>query len=160
LADQNRLGVAGFSYGAVLTAYTITHTNRFHAASLNDASFDLWTFAAKYAANPEFRRFWDDTVGYSDPYEPSAAARMRAQSPLLSVTKATTPTLMEAGAESSGGMEQGVLALFQAFQRLDVPSSFIRYPRTGHGLHEPRLRLESARNNLNWFDRWMIGHAP
>jgi hypothetical protein len=40
-----------------------------------------------------------------------------------------------------------------------VPVEFIRYPRTGHGIEEPRLRAESARRNLEWFDYWVAGHA-
>jgi dienelactone hydrolase len=153
--DPRRVGVAGFSYGAMLTAFAVTHSERFQAASLNDAQFDLRGFALKYAGNPEFRRFWNDNLGFSDPYDPDAARRMQAQSPLQAVARARAPTLMEAGVAAMGGMEDGVLGLFQGFRRFGAPAEFVRYPRTGHGVQEPRLRFDSARRNLEWFDHWL-----
>jgi dipeptidyl aminopeptidase/acylaminoacyl peptidase len=159
IADPARLGLAGFSYGAYLTAHAITRTNRFRAASINDVALDLVSYSLRFAANPVARAMWDDMMGFSDPYDPEAVARMRAQSPLYHAARIKTPALLEAGQTAYGGMEDGVLPLFQSLKRLDVPTEFIRYPRTGHGIAEPRLRLESAQRNLEWFDYWLRGKA-
>jgi dipeptidyl aminopeptidase/acylaminoacyl peptidase len=159
VADPARLGIAGFSYGAVLSAYAITQTQRFAAASINDAAFDFPAYAATFAANPDGRRMWDDMIGFSDVYDVASATRMREQSPLHQVERIRTPCLLESGTKAFGGMDDGVLPLFQALRRFDVPVEFIRYPRTGHGIEEPRLRAESARRNLEWFDYWVAGHA-
>lgn len=160
VADPDRLGISGFSYGAVLTAYTIGQTRRFAAASINEAPVD-WRYSMSLgAANPAMQAQWRDQVGYGDPYDPADLALMTDQSPIHHVSKVETPTLLEYGVKEYGGLdEMGGGQLFQALRRFRIPSELIRYPRTGHGINEPRLRLESARRNLEWFDYWLLGRA-
>jgi len=44
IADSNRLGVMGWSYGGFLTAWTIGHTDRFKAASVGAPATDWITY--------------------------------------------------------------------------------------------------------------------
>jgi hypothetical protein len=30
------------------------------------------------------------------------------------------------------------------------------YPRQGHGISEPKLQIEAARANLEWFEKWLL----
>jgi dipeptidyl aminopeptidase/acylaminoacyl peptidase len=161
VADPARLGVAGFSYGGVLSAYAIGRTHRFAAASILDAPVDLPQMMKLGAANPAMQAQWRDQVGYSDPYNPADRALMEDQSPLARAAWIKTPALLEYGLKAFGGFdESGGAELSQALKRFDVPSLFIRYPRTGHGIYEPGLRLESARRNLEWFGRWLGKGSP
>jgi len=43
IADKNRLGIMGWSYGGYLTAWAITHSDRFRAASVGAGPVDLFT---------------------------------------------------------------------------------------------------------------------
>lgn len=160
IADPQRLGLAGFSYGAVLTAYGITQTQRFDAASLNDGPVDFPEMMALGAANPVMQQHWQHQAGFSDPYDPKDLALMKAQSPIYHIAKARTPSLLEYGEKDSGGIGEVMGGkLFQGLRRFGVPAEFIVYPRTGHGIYEPRLRKESARRNMEWFDYWLLGRA-
>ena len=48
-------------------------------------------------------------------------------------------------------------AFYLAMQFFGVPSELVVYPRTGHGLEEPRLIEDSWKRNLRWFDYWLKG---
>ena len=160
VADRARLGIAGFSYGGVLSAYAITRTHRFAAASILDAPVDFVQMMKPGAANPAIQAQWRDQVGYSNVYDKRDRALMEAQSPLEHIADASTPALLEYGLKAYGGFdESGGAELFQALQHFHVPSLFVRYPRTGHGIYEPRLRIESAKRNLDWFARWFSAHS-
>jgi dipeptidyl aminopeptidase/acylaminoacyl peptidase len=160
VADPETLGVAGFSYGAVLTAFSITQTARFDAASVNDGPVDLPETMALGAANPGMQQHWQDQAGFSDPYDPQDLARMKAQSPIYHIANVRTPSLLEYGYKDHGGVGEMMGGkFFQGLRRFGVPSEFILYPRTGHGIYEPSLRKESARRNLEWFDYWLLGQA-
>jgi dipeptidyl aminopeptidase/acylaminoacyl peptidase len=160
VADPETLGVGGFSYGAVLTAFGITQTMRFEAASINDGPVDFPETMALGAANPGMQQHWQDQAGFSDPYDPQDLARMKAQSPIYHIANARTPSLLEYGHKDHGGVGEMMGGkLFQGLRRFGVPSEFILYPRTGHGIYEPRLRKESARRNLEWFDYWLLGRT-
>lgn len=161
LADPRRLGIAGFSYGGVLSAYAITRTDRFAAASILDAPVDIQGLMKLGAANPAIQAQWHDQVGYSNVYDPNERALMEAQSPLERMADASTPALLEYGMKAYGGFdESGGAELYQALERFQVPALFVRYPRSGHGIYEPRLRMESARRNLDWFARWFSSGRP
>jgi hypothetical protein len=69
-----------------------------------------------------------------------------------------TPTLLEYGVLALAEPEG--TEMFGALQRFNVPSQFIVYPRTGHGIEEPLLREDSFRRNLAWFDYWVLGRGP
>jgi hypothetical protein len=60
------------------------------------------------------------------------------------------------GTEEIGGIRE-LLPLFQGLTYFRVPAEFVRYPRTGHGILEPALKLDSARRNLAWFGYWTLG---
>ncbi|MDT9600172.1 prolyl oligopeptidase family serine peptidase [Sphingosinicella rhizophila] len=160
VADPERLGIAGFSYGAVLTAYSISQTKRFGAASINDGPVDFPETMALGAANLALQQHWQHQTGFSDPYDIEDLSRMKAQSPICHVANVRTPSLLEYGRHDFGGVGEMMGGkLFQGLRRFEIPSEFILYPRTGHGIYEPRLRKESARRNLEWFDYWLLGRA-
>src|ERR1019366_3702534 len=53
VADENRLGVMGWSYGGFMTSWTITQTKRFKAASVGAGVTNPIDFTAT-AENPTF----------------------------------------------------------------------------------------------------------
>ena len=157
IADPERLGIGGHSYGGFLTAYSITQTRRFGAASINDAPVNFPYAMSLGAANPAMQEHWQHQTGFSDPYDPADLALMRAQSPITRIADARTPTLLEFGYREFGGVgEMAGGEFLHGLRRFGVPAELILYPRTGHGIHEPRLRRESARRNLEWFDHWLL----
>lgn len=154
IADPERLGLAGFSYGACLTGYAITRTDRFRAASIGEGYFD-WVHAQFTAAgNPEYVQLRRDQTGFRLPWEPGALQELMEQSPSYQADRIRTPVLLEYG-EASAARDAGA-PFYGILQHFQVPSVLVVYPRTGHGIDEPLLLLDSFERNLAWFERWLL----
>jgi dipeptidyl aminopeptidase/acylaminoacyl peptidase len=155
IADPDRLGLLGFSYGGYLTAFAITQTHRFKAASVNEGIVDIPYNAFLQAGSEHRRSLLRIMSGFDPPYEPSSLHAMMDQSALYHLDAVTTPVLLEYGLNSEAG-DQGRL-FFNGLARFNVPAEFIVYPRTGHGIEEPLLKQASMERNIAWFDYWMRG---
>ena len=147
----------GFSYGGCLTAYAITRTDRFRAASINEGPANLLGYALAVAGQPDRVEILSDQAGFGSPWHPDSERTLREQSAIYRIDRVRTPTLLEYGIASMA--EPHGTELFGALQRFRVPSMFIVYPRTGHGIEEPLLREDSYRRNLAWFDYWVLGRG-
>ncbi len=152
IADPERLGVMGWSYGGFMTSWTITQTKRFKAASAGAAVTNLISFTGT-ADIPDFipnyfgGEFWD------------TFDRWRAHSPVLQAKGVTTPTLIQHGeADVRVPVSQGY-ELYNALKRQGVDTTMTVYPRQPHGFVEPKMTLDAARANLEWFDRHVLGKA-
>jgi dipeptidyl aminopeptidase/acylaminoacyl peptidase len=153
VADPDRLGVMGWSYGGFMTAWTVTQTQRFKAASVGAAVINLASFTATtdipsfvpgyFGAEP-----WDDPELY------------RKHSPISHVKGVRTPTLIQHGeADERVPIGQGY-ELYNALKRQGCPVQMVAYPRTPHLANEPRLVLDIMRRNVGWFDRHVPAAAP
>jgi dipeptidyl aminopeptidase/acylaminoacyl peptidase len=148
IADSTRVGLMGWSYGGYLTAISITRTTRFKAASVGAGITDLVSYSGT-ADIPGFvpsyygGDFWDQP----EPY--------RAGSAIANVKNVTTPTLIQHGSEDERVPIGQGYQLFYALKRRGIPVRMLVYPRQGHGISEPRLQIEAAQANLDWFDRWL-----
>ncbi len=153
VADPDRLGVMGWSYGGFMTSWTITQTTRFKAASAGAAVTNLISFTgtadiADFIPNYFDGEFWD------------VFDRWRAHSPVLQAKGVTTPTLIQHGeADVRVPVSQGY-ELYNALKRQGVETKMTVYPRQPHGFVEPKMTLDAARANLEWFDRFVLGKTP
>jgi dipeptidyl aminopeptidase/acylaminoacyl peptidase len=148
VADPDRLGIMGWSYGGYLTAFAITQTTRFRAASVGAGITNLVSFTGTADIPgfvPDFFRseFWD---------EPKLWA---ARSPITNVAGVTTPTLIQHGEEDLRVPVSQGYEFYTALKRRGVPVSMVVYPRQGHSVGEPKLQLDVMRRNLEWFERWL-----
>jgi len=145
IADPDRLGVMGWSYGGFLSAWILGHSDRFKAISVGAPGVDwiswygmsdgprevLWTY---FGGKP-----WDHWESYNR------------HSPRYSLQHAKTPSLLLHGEEDI----DDVAEIFQALSDLNVPVEFVTYPREGHGIAEPAHQRDLMRRNLQWFKRWV-----
>jgi dipeptidyl aminopeptidase/acylaminoacyl peptidase len=148
IADSDRLGIMGWSYGGFMTSWTITQTRRFRAASVGAGVTNLMSFTGT-ADIPSFLpdyfggEFWDKPADY------------RAHSAMFHVKGVTTPTLILHGERDQRvPLSQGK-ELYSALKRQGCTTQMIVYPRTPHGIEEPRLLLDCMNRNLEWFDRYV-----
>jgi dipeptidyl aminopeptidase/acylaminoacyl peptidase len=148
IADPQRLGIMGWSYGGYMTSWTITQTKRFRAASVGAGVTNLMSFTGTSDITgfiPDFMEaeYWDDLDAY------------RQHSPMFNLKGVTTPTLIQHGeADVRVPLGQG-RELYNALKRQGVTVEMVIYPRAGHGPNEPRQILDVMRRNLDWFDRWL-----
>jgi dipeptidyl aminopeptidase/acylaminoacyl peptidase len=148
VADENRLGIMGWSYGGFMTSWTVTQTKRFKAASVGAGVTNLMSFTGT-ADIPSFLpdyfggEFWDKPDAY------------RKHSAMFHVKGVTTPTLIQHGERDERvPLSQG-LEFHNALKRQGCTTKMVIYPRTPHGIEEPRLLVDCMERNLEWFDRYV-----
>ena len=148
LADGKRLGVLGHSYGGYLSAWAITHTDRFKAAVVSAGAVDL---AAHYGQSDihRYRAFEFEGPPWQTP------DNWKRGSPMTTITAVKTPTLILVGEADQRVPMPQAQQLYTALTTLGVPTEFVHYPREPHGLREPRHRADWMSRQLGWFDRWI-----
>ncbi len=150
IADANRLGIMGWSYGGYMTSWVITQTKRFKAASVGAGVTNLMSFTG----TADIPSFLPDYFG-GEHWD--ILDLWRAHSAMFNVRGVSTPTLIQHGeADLRVPISQGY-EFYNALKRQNVPVQMVVYPRQPHGLQEPKFLLDAMQRNLDWFDRWVKG---
>lgn len=145
LADPDRLGVGGWSYGGILTDYVITQTGRFKAATTGASETDYF---ADYGTD-QYQYEWETELGL--PWQ--HADLWMKLSPFFRVEKITTPTLVLGGAEDENVPLLNSEQLYQALKRLGRDTELVVYPGEYHGLKRPSFLVDRFQRYLDWYDR-------
>jgi dipeptidyl aminopeptidase/acylaminoacyl peptidase len=148
IADQQRLGIAGWSYGGYMTSWAITQTHRFQAASIGapvtdltsmNGTADMWTFVPDYM----HAESWEKPEIYIK------------RSPVYNAKGVTTPALLQHGSDDTvvpiGQSEE----YYNALQAQGAPVKMIVYPRSGHGPTETKIVRRIMQDNLKWFQMYL-----
>jgi dipeptidyl aminopeptidase/acylaminoacyl peptidase len=150
VADPERLGVMGWSYGGFMTSWIVTQTKRFKAASAGAPVTNLMSFngtADIPAFIPDYfgGQFWEASELYQK------------HSPMFNVRGVTTPTMIQHGdADLRVPISQGY-EFYNALKAQGVPTRMLVLPRQPHGPNEPRMQLAAMQANLDWFDKHLGG---
>lgn len=148
LVDPERLGVMGWSYGGYMTSWIITQTKRFKAASVGAGVTNLMSFTG----TADIADFIPDYMGgeFWDEFD-----RWRSRSAMFQIKGAATPTLIQHGDKDVRVPISQGYELYNALKRQGVPVKMVVYPRQPHSLQEPKLQLDAAQRNVEWFDQWL-----
>ena len=147
IADGNRLGVMGASYGGYMTNWIVTQTSRFKAAAagasiadLNDLYYltDGGDLMIEYYKLP-----WENPEGYTR------------SSPLTHVAKVTTPILISHGDRDPRVPLATAQKFFRALQAQGKTAEMDIYPRGGHVFYEPQQEKAVMTRNFDWMRRWI-----
>ena len=148
VADPNRLGVMGWSYGGFMTSWIVTQTKRFKAASAGAPVTNLMSFNGT-ADIPNFvpdyfgGQSWENMEIYQK------------HSPMFNVKGVTTPTLIQHGdADVRVPISQGY-EFYNALKAQNVPVRMIVLPRQPHGPNEPKMQVAAMQSNLDWFENYL-----
>ena len=148
LADPQRLGIMGGSYGGYMTNWAIGHTDRFRAAV---SMFGIFHLQTDYS-NSELSRWDNEYMGAYYWEDPEIYRRL---SPGSYIEHIKTPTLILHGDDDSNTFISNSKELYQALRHRGVTTQFVHYPREGHGLREPNHRMDEVRRALAWMDRFL-----
>jgi dipeptidyl aminopeptidase/acylaminoacyl peptidase len=145
--DRERMGIEGVSYGGQLTEWLITQTNEFKAAIptagiVNLISYNYMTYYNQYE-EMEFGQFLHQGNLMDVAWERSA---------LKHVAAAHTPTLILHGENDNDVPIAEAEQFFIALKDVGTETVFVRYPREGHGLSEPRHVVDSIDRSLAWYE--------
>lgn len=149
IADPDKLGVGGWSYGGISTNFIITQTKRFKAAISGASEF---LYVTNYG-HDHYQRLWELELGL--PWENRAL--WERMSPFNKVSSITTPTLV-----MGGNMDWNVPIinseqLYQSLRRLGVPSELVVYPGEYHGFTAPSHIKDRLERYLAWYAHYVKG---
>lgn len=148
IADPDRVGIEGWSYGGFMTAWAIGQTGRFKAAVVGAGVTNLQSFYG----TTDIQRFieWEY---HGFPWDNVEAIRTR--SPITYAHRVKTPTLILHGQDDQRvPIEQGQ-QLYTTIRKVGTTVDFVTYPREGHGLREPAHRRDRMERTRGWFDRFL-----
>jgi dipeptidyl aminopeptidase/acylaminoacyl peptidase len=150
VADPDRLGVGGWSYGGILTDYLIASDTRFKAATSGAGT----AFTVAFYGTDQYIIQYDNEIG--PPWEPKAWATYQKLSyPFLHADRIKTPTLFLGGERDFNVPVQGSQQMYQALRSLGVDTQLIIYPNETHGISRPSYLRDRLERYLAWYDKYL-----
>jgi dipeptidyl aminopeptidase/acylaminoacyl peptidase len=147
VADPDRLGIGGWSYGGYMSEWAITQTLRFKAAVSGAGMANL---ISEYGTeqHPSYDEwFW------GVPYEKPTG--FLNSSPFLHLKNVKTPTLILQGdADIVDPLGQSQ-ELYRGLKRYGVETELVVYPREPHGFHEEKHLLDRLNRIVAWYDKFL-----
>jgi dipeptidyl aminopeptidase/acylaminoacyl peptidase len=146
IADRERLGIGGWSWGGYLTATTITRSDIFKAAMMGAGLSNLISdHGTDDIPSANLLYFSDWPYDNLEAYWESSAMKY--------IKQCKTPTLILHGdADARVQWSQGA-EMFRALKTIGVPVEFVRYPREGHPIHERHHQLDLMRRLVAWYTK-------
>jgi len=149
VADPDRMGVMGWSWGGISTGWIVTQTGRFKAASAGAMVSNHFSIFGQADLTYDVEHFY---VGGS-PW--ANFERYMSKSPIAYVTRAKTPTLLLHGeADERCPLPQSV-EFHKGLRSVGVETELVVYPREPHVFREPRHQLDKMQREMAWFARWV-----
>lgn len=148
IADPERLGIGGWSYGGILTDYTIATDTRFKAA-VSGASSALQL--SMYGSDQY-------VVQYENEIGPPWKAKdlwLNLSYPFFRADRIKTPTLFLSGDRDFNVPTIGVEQMYQALKSLGIATRLIIYPGQFHGITMPSYARDRLQRYLDWFDKYL-----
>ncbi len=143
IADPDKLGVGGWSYGGISTDFIITQTTRFKAAISGAGAAE---FSSLYG-HDQYQKDYETELGL--PWENQAAwAKV---SPFRNVAKVTTPTLFMGGNIDWNVPILGGEQMYQALKRLGRTTELVVYPDEYHEFSLPSHIKDRLERDLAWY---------
>ncbi len=148
VADPERLGILGWSYGAYLSAWAMTQTSRFKAACMLAPVTNLISFTGT-TDNHELLPGYLRTEHWDDP------ALFLSRSPVMQASGVTTPALFLHGEADTRVPISQSFELYDALRQQGCEAQMVAYPRMGHVPVESDHLLDIMERTLAWFDRFL-----
>jgi dipeptidyl aminopeptidase/acylaminoacyl peptidase len=148
IADKDRLGIGGWSYGGILTDYTIASDSRFKAAISGAGSANQ---LATYGSD-EYVLQYNNELG---PPWRNAALWLKVSYPFYHADRIRTPTLFMGGDKDFNVPIVGGEQMYQALRTLGVPAQLVVYPGQHHVFTRPSFVVDLAQRMSGWLDRYM-----
>jgi dipeptidyl aminopeptidase/acylaminoacyl peptidase len=148
IADPDKLGVGGWSYGGILTDYLIASDTRFKAATSGAGTgftlslYGVDQYISQY--NNEIGAPWKNIEGY-----------LKISYPLLKADRIKTPTLFLSGEKDFNVPTAGSEQMYQALRTLGVPTELIVYPGQFHGITTPSYLKDRLDRYLAWYGKYL-----
>jgi dipeptidyl aminopeptidase/acylaminoacyl peptidase len=148
IADPSRLGVGGWSYGGILTDYTIASDGRFKAAVSGAGSANQ---ISMYGADEYILQY---SAELGPPWR-NTALWLKVSYPFFHADRIHTPTLFLGGSMDFNVPLAGGEQMYQALRTLGVPTQLVVYPGQHHILERPSFIHDLAERIPGWYERYL-----
>ena len=153
IADPNRLGLGGWSYGGILTDYTIATTTRFRAATSGAGSALQSTMYGSdqyiYQYEKELGAPWQNPKLWE-----------KVSYPFWHADKIKTPTLFLGGEKDFNVPIAGSEQMYQALKSQGIDTQLIVYPGQNHGITRPSFVRDRLERYVGWYDKYLRTATP
>jgi dipeptidyl aminopeptidase/acylaminoacyl peptidase len=148
VADPDRIGVGGHSYGAFMTANLLAHSDLFRAGIARSGAYNRTL--TPFGFQNEDRTFWQARDVY---------LRM---SPFVYADSINEPILMTHGEadNNSGTFPINSERLFAAIKGLGGTARLVMLPNEAHGYVGRESVLHTLAEMIEWFDRYVKNAKP
>ncbi len=142
--DPSRLGIGGWSYGGFMSAWAVTHSDRFKAAVVGAAPVDVAAMGLT-TDTPDF------ITGYfGDPF--ANHAQLDAHSPIRFLDRTNGAVLIVHGEQDTRVPVDLGEQMYVGLRLLNKPVTMVRYPREPHWMHEYEHHKDLLTRVQAWFD--------
>jgi dipeptidyl aminopeptidase/acylaminoacyl peptidase len=143
VADRDRLGIGGHSYGAFTTANVLAHSNLFKAGVARNGAYNRTL--TPFGFQGEERTFWEASATYNH------------MSPFTHADKIKTPLLLIHGANDSnpGTYPLQTERLFEALKGLGATVRSVMLPLEDHGYRSREAIGHVLWEMVEWYDRYL-----
>jgi dipeptidyl aminopeptidase/acylaminoacyl peptidase len=149
LADPDRLGVGGWSYGGILTDAIIAKDQRFKAATSGaGTAFPLGLYGVD-----QYIMQYDEEIG--PPWKVGLDPWIRISYPFLHADQIKTPTLFMGGEKDFNVPLVGGEQMYQALRSLGIATQLVVYPGQFHGITRPSYQKDRMERYLAWYAKYM-----
>jgi dipeptidyl aminopeptidase/acylaminoacyl peptidase len=149
VADPDRLGAFGWSYGGYMTFWILTQTDRFKAVSPGAAISNIYSMYSQNDIQRYLRWFYSDKA----PWE--ATELYWDRSPMKYIKNVKTPTMIMHGQVDTRVPLAQAQEFYMALKEMKVPVEFVVYPRENHGFTEPRHQMDRVRRYVWFFSKYL-----
>ena len=150
VADPERLGVGGWSYGGILTDYLIASDTRFKAATSGAGT----AFTVAFYGTDQYIIQYDHEIG--PPWNPKAwETYQKISYPFLHADRIKTPTLFMGGERDFNVPIEGSQQMYQALRTLGIDTQLIIYPNENHGISRPSYQRDRMERYLAWYEKYL-----
>lgn len=141
VADRDRIGVGGHSYGAFMTANLLAHCDLFRAGIARSGAYNRTL--TPFTFQNEQRTFWEVPEVYSK------------MSPFFYADKINEPILLIHGEadSNSGTFPIQSERLYAALKGLGKTARYITLPLEAHGYAARESNLHTLYEMINWMDK-------
>lgn len=143
IADPEKLGIMGWSYGGYLTCWAITQSIKFKASSVGAGLCNLTSLLG----TTDLHHFVEDYLGEFKNHR----ALYEKRSPIHHMDQVNTPCLIQHGLEDKRVPVSQAYELHHALERAGQTPLLQLYPETGHRFTNPKMLLHAMESNLSWF---------
>ncbi len=146
IADQNRLGVMGWSYGGFMSSWIVTQTDRFAAAIIGAPVTNRHSFFGTSDIGYDFGEHQCGGTPWENP------ENLLERSPLAFADRVRTPVMLMHGEGDLRCPVAQAEEFYVALRYLGREAVMVRYPDEFHGLRQPGHVQDRMARILAWFE--------